>query len=147
MSSPLEHPLRLDDAIVGGPVRWRASLRLLRGNVGSGENALLAAKLAAKPVLCGILFDQHHAVATAGALLERASVADRCEVVSGSFFGAVPGGADAYLLKSIVYDWYAAAAVEILRACRAAIADTGRLLVVEPLSGRKMSSTRRSFRT
>ena len=85
------------------------------------------------PALRGILFDQSHVVATAGALLERAGVTDRCEIVGGSFFDAVPDGADAYLLKSIVHDWDDVAAIKILRTCRAAMADTGRLLVVEPV--------------
>ena len=102
-------------------------------DVGGGEGALLTAILAANPALRGILFDQSHVVATAGALLERAGAADRCEIVGGSFFDAVPDGADAYLLKSIVHDWNDVAAIEILRTCRAAMADTGRLLVVEPV--------------
>jgi hypothetical protein len=32
-------------------------------------------------------------------------VIDRCEQVTGSFFEQVPGGADAYLLKSVIHDW------------------------------------------
>ena len=102
-------------------------------DVGGGEGGLLATILAANPALRGILFDLSHVVATAGALLERAGVADRCEVVGGSFFETVPEGADAYLLKSIIHDWDDPAAIEILRTCRAAMADTGRLLVVEPV--------------
>jgi hypothetical protein len=102
-------------------------------DVGGGEGALLAAILAANPALRGVLFDQPHVLTGANDLLEQAGVADRCEVVSGSFFEAVPGGADAHLLKSIVHDWDDAATVKILRACRAAIANTGRLLVVEPI--------------
>jgi len=102
-------------------------------DVGGGEGVLLAAILAADPALRGVLFDQPHVVTGANELLERAGVADRCEVVSGSFFEAVPGGADAYLLKSIVHDWDDIATVKILRACRAAITNSGRLLVVEPI--------------
>jgi hypothetical protein len=102
-------------------------------DVGGGEGVLLAAILAANPALRGVLFDQPHVLAGANDLLERAGVADRCEVVSGSFFEAVPSGADAHLLKSIVHDWDDAATVKILRACRAAVAKTGRLLVVEPI--------------
>jgi hypothetical protein len=45
----------------------------------------------------------------------------------------VPEGATSHLLKSVVHDWDDNATVKILRACRAAIADTGRLLVVEPI--------------
>ena len=100
-------------------------------DVGGGEGALLAALLAANPSLRGILFDQPHVVSTVGALLEQAGVADRCEVVGGSFFEAVPAGADAYLLKSVIHDWDDEAAIEILRACRAAMNDRGKLLVVE----------------
>ncbi len=100
-------------------------------DVGGGEGTLLAAILAANPALRGILFDQPHVVARAEDLLARTGVVDRCEVVSGSFFEAVPGGADAYLLKSIIHDWDDPAAIEILRKCRAAIAETGKLLLVE----------------
>ena len=100
-------------------------------DVGGGEGALLAAILVANPALRGILFDLPHVVAGAKDRLERTGVADRCEVVSGSFFETVPEGADTYLLKSIIHDWDDAAAIEILRTCRAAMPDTGRLLVVE----------------
>ena len=100
-------------------------------DVGGGEGALLAAILAANPSMRGILFDQPHVVGSVGALLERAGVADRCEVVGGSFFEAVPTGADSYLLKSVIHDWDDDAAIEILRACRAAMDDGGKLLVVE----------------
>ncbi|CAN5335391.1 methyltransferase [soil metagenome] len=100
-------------------------------DVGGGEGRILTAILAANPVLRGILFDQSHVVAGAEDLLARVGVADRCEVVSGNFFEEVPGGADAYLLKSIIHDWDDDASIEILHKCRAAIADTGRLLLVE----------------
>lgn len=102
-------------------------------DVGGGEGVLLAAILARNPALRGVLFDQPHVLTGANKLLERAGVADRCEIVSGSFFESVPGGADAHLLKSVVHDWDDTATVKILRACRAAIADTGKLLVIEPV--------------
>lgn len=100
-------------------------------DVGGGEGTLLAGLLLANPSMRGILFDRSHVVESGGALLERAGVAERCEVVGGSFFDAVPAGADAYLLKSIVHDWEDALAITILRACREAIAADGKLLVVE----------------
>ncbi len=100
-------------------------------DVGGGHGELLAVILRANPALRGVLFDQPHVATGAGDLLEEAGVADRCEVVGGSFFEAVPEGADAYLLKSVVHDWDDASSVEILRKCRAAMAETGRLLLVE----------------
>jgi hypothetical protein len=102
-------------------------------DVGGGEGVLIAAILAANPTLHGVLFDQPHVLTGAKDLLEREGVEDRCELVSGSFFEAVPEGATAHLLKSVVHDWDDNATVKILRACRAAIADTGRLLEVEPI--------------
>jgi hypothetical protein len=100
-------------------------------DVAGGEGALLAAILVANPHLRGILFDLPHVVATARPLLERAGVSDRCDIVSGSFFERVPQGGDAYILKNIVHDWDDASSVSILRRCRAAIDDGGRLLLVE----------------
>lgn len=104
-------------------------------DVGGGEGALLARILAANPTLRGVLFDQPRVVEGAGPLLERAGAAERCEVVGGSFFEAVPDGADAYLLKSVIHDWDDAEARRILLKCREAMADGGRLLVVEPIIG------------
>ena len=93
-------------------------------DVGGGRGAFLNAILAAHPGLRGVLFDQPHVVA--GAV-----VGDRCEVVAGSFFDAVPAGADAYVLKAVIHDWEDDDAVHILRRCRTAIPDQGALLVVE----------------
>jgi len=100
-------------------------------DVGGGHGAFLAAVLAAHPGTRGVLFDQPHVVADAAAVLEATGVSDRCEVVAGSFFDTVPPGADAYLLKAIVHDWEDDDAVRILRNVRAAISDTGAVLVVE----------------
>jgi O-methyltransferase domain/Dimerisation domain len=93
-------------------------------DVGGGRGAFLRAVLDANPAMRGILFDQPHVVA--GAV-----VGERCEVVGGSFFEAVPDGADAYLLKAILHDWEDDDALAILARCRAAIPGHGALLVVE----------------
>ncbi len=100
-------------------------------DIGGGNGALLAAILRATPQAHGILFDQEHVVAGAPLVLEAAGVADRCAIVSGNFFESVPGGADAYLLKWIVHDWQDREAVAILDNCRTAMADDGRVLIVE----------------
>jgi hypothetical protein len=71
-------------------------------------------------------------------------VADRCEVVGGNLFEAVPEGADAYLLKSIVHGWDDASAIEILHACRAAMPGGGKLLLVEFVIRAGNEPTRRS---
>jgi hypothetical protein len=100
-------------------------------DVGGGRGALLAAILREHPGTRGILFDQPHVVAGAPDVLEAAGVADRCQVVAGSFFESVPEGADAYVMKSIIHDWEDAEATEILRACRRAVGSDGRVLLLE----------------
>jgi predicted O-methyltransferase YrrM len=100
-------------------------------DVGGGEGVLLSALLAANPAMRGTLFDQPHVVGGAKAVLDAAGVAHRSEILSGDFFAAVPAGAAAYVLKSIVHDWDDAQAETILRNCRRALSPDGRVLVIE----------------
>ena len=81
----------------------------------------------------GVLFDQPHVVAHAPEFLSQMGVDDRCEIVGGSFFDGVPGGGDAYILKSVVHDWDDEQSVRILEACRSAMDGDAVLLVMERL--------------
>jgi hypothetical protein len=100
-------------------------------DVGGGQGALLAALLLAYPAMRGVLYEQPQVAARADRVLRQSGVADRCEVVGGSFFDAVPTGGDAYLLKSVLQDWDDEHSTAILRNCRNAVPATGRLFVVE----------------
>lgn len=100
-------------------------------DVGGGQGGLLAAILTRYPDARGILFDQPHVVARAERLLRDVGVLDRCEIVGGDFFAAVPEGGDAYVLRAILHDWEDAEATAILQTCRRAIPAAGRLLIVE----------------
>ena len=104
-------------------------------DVAGGTGALLAAILLKHPEARGILFDQPHVVAGAGAILDRAGVADRVRIESGSFFERVPSGADAYVMRHILHDWPDAEAVAILHRCRAAMRPEARLLLIERVVG------------
>lgn len=100
-------------------------------DVGGGRGRLLATILARHPHLSGILFDQPHVVDSARETLDEAGVSDRCELVGGNFFEAVPEGGDAYILRNIIHDWQDDQAVAILATCRRAMAADARLLLVE----------------
>ena len=100
-------------------------------DVGGGNGTLLASLLAAHPAVRGILFDQAHVVTGGESVLQAAGVADRCEIVAGSFFEDVPEGGDAYVLKSIIHDWEDEEAIAILRACRAAMGPEAVVLLIE----------------
>ncbi len=102
-------------------------------DVGGGDGTLLAEILKAVPAARGVLFDLPAGLEPAVRTLSGAGVADRCDVIGGDFFTTVPGGADAYLLKSVLHDWDDDKAAEILRQCRTAMAPGGRVLAVEPV--------------
>src|ERR671923_312627 len=67
------------------------------------------------------------------AVIERAGVADRCEVVAGSFFDTMPEGADAYVLKRVLYDWGDEEAAALLAKIRDAMRNDSTLLVLDPV--------------
>jgi O-methyltransferase/methyltransferase family protein len=100
-------------------------------DVGGGTGAFLATILEANPQARGVLFDRQDVATAAGALLASRGVADRCEVVAGNFFDAVPSGGDAYILSWIIHDWDDDRCITILKNCRRAIARQGRVLVIE----------------
>ncbi len=100
-------------------------------DVGGAHGVLLAAVLRANPSARGILFDLPHVIATAGKAIADEGLAERCELVSGDFFAAVPDGADLHLLKQIVHDWDDERAERLLANCHRALAPGGTLLLVE----------------
>jgi len=109
-------------------------------DVGGGNGELLSVVLNRHTRVRGVLFDRPHATEAGRARLRTAGVSDRCEIVAGDFFSAVPKGGDVYLLKSILHDWDDASALEILVRCRAAMHAGDRLAVIERLAPKRMSS-------
>jgi hypothetical protein len=96
-------------------------------DVGGGHGALLAEVLRTNPEVRGILYDQPDVVAGAS----QPDVADRLEIVRGSFFDSVPAGADAYLLSNVIHDWNDEQSARILGNIRDVMADDARVLLVE----------------
>src|SRR5579872_407550 len=101
-------------------------------DVGGGNGLFLAAILKAHPRLRGVLADLEHVIQRAqrrgflsGELAARASFAP-CD-----FFGEVPAGCRAYVMKSVIHDWDDEASIRILRNCRRAVPEDGALLLVE----------------
>ena len=134
-----EEQMLFDAAMTGGAdVRARALLdaRDLSGlgalvDIGGGQGRLLAAALTANPGLRGILLDRPDVLPGAEAFLTAAGVRDRCQLVGGNFFAAVPPGGNAYVLAIVIHDWPDEQAVQILRACHRAMEPGARLWLVE----------------
>jgi len=115
-------------------------------DVGGGDGSLIAAILRANPSMQGVLFDLlPHVIKRAGQRIEKEGLSGRCQIVAGDFFAAVPRGGDAYLLKWIIHDWDDARSVALLRNIRRAMAEDGRLLLVEAVIPRDNSPSFHKF--
>jgi hypothetical protein len=102
-------------------------------DVGGGNGSLMIALLTAFPTLRGTVLDLGDAAAGARKALAAAGLEDRCDVVVGSFFDALPSGADGYLLSAIVHDWSDEPATAILRRCAEAAGAAGTVFVIEKI--------------
>jgi SAM-dependent methyltransferase len=127
----MEGASRLHARTLLGAYPWRELSTVV--DVGGGTGAFLAALLRRCPDLRGVLFDLPYVVVGAPDVLAKAGVADRCEVVGGSFFDGVPPGADAYLLKTVLPGFDDDAAMTALRAIRNAMRPDSRLLALEAI--------------
>jgi hypothetical protein len=139
LSQNLEQAKVFDAAMVGVHGRETAAMTdaydfsdiPVLADIGGGNGSLLTTVLTKHPHLRGILYDLPGVAERAKANLQAAGVAERCEVIGGSFFEAIPAGADAYLMRHILHDWDDERATTILKNVRKAIRPNGRLLVVE----------------
>jgi len=104
-------------------------------DIGGGEGHLLAAIVYKNPKLTGILFDLPNVVESSAVNFNRLGIADRIEIVKGSFFEGVPVGADAYLMKNILHDWNDEDCLCILEKIHQSMPANGTLLLIEAVIG------------
>lgn len=102
-------------------------------DVGGGYGMLLLRILDAVPNLEGVLFDVPSVVAAARPRIEKADAGNRCELVEGDIFTALPAQGDVYLLSRIIMDYDDDGAERVLRGCREVMAPNGRILVLQQL--------------
>jgi O-methyltransferase domain len=101
-------------------------------DVGGGNGSFLAGLLGRFRQMRGTVFDRPEVIGQAGPVFAAAGVADRGAAVGGSFLtGPVPPGADAYVLKRILYSWDDDAARTILDVVRRAMRPDSRLFIME----------------
>ena len=116
-------------------------------DVGGGNGAVLIAVLRAHPDLRGVLFDLAQGLAGAREKLVAAGVSERVTLQEGSFFAAVPTGADLYMLKSIVHDWDDERALAILQSCVRAMHSKSRLVLLERKLPERVENPDEAFTT
>ncbi len=117
-----------DDASVAAIYDFSGFRRIV--DVGGGQGGLLSHILPRAPNARGVLFDQPQVIANPSRL-EESGLLSRCECVAGDFFQAVPADGDCYIIKGVLHDFSDRESVQILRNCRAAVAEDGRVLVAE----------------
>ena len=99
-------------------------------DIGGSMGDLLLAVLAEYPGTRGLLFDLPETLALARPVVAASPLADRVDLIAGSFFESVPV-ADLYLLKQILHDWTDGECRAILATIRQAIPAHGRLVVID----------------
>jgi hypothetical protein len=99
-------------------------------DVGGGYGGFLKEILSRTARLRGVLYETVD-VCEHPERLMLADVRDRCDIVAGDFFVSVPPGADAYVLKRVLHDWSDDQCCSILRHCRDAAGENGRVLIID----------------
>ncbi len=99
-------------------------------DVGGSNGAFVLTLMESDPRLSGQVLDLPHVVEGAHREAEKRGLSDRFSAVAGDFFVAVPP-ADLYLVKTVLHDWDDEQCATILRSCRSAANEGGRMLVVE----------------
>jgi SAM-dependent methyltransferase len=100
-------------------------------DIGGGNGSAIAAILKKYPDMRGILFDLPGVAERAKQNIQAAGVADRCQVIGGSFLEAVPTGADAYMMRHVIHDWDDEKSAKILKNIHRSMRKDGKLLIGE----------------
>lgn len=100
-------------------------------DVGGGHGLLLCSILKKYPGLRGTLFESSSVIDGAHPVIDGYGLSDRLALVSGNFFDRIDAKADAIMMKHIIHDWDDERSLKILRNCRAALPENGKLLIVE----------------
>ena len=102
-------------------------------DIGGSHGTLLLGLLAQHADARGIVFDLPDVAAGAAERLRVHPQGHRVQAAGGDFLHSVPAGGDVYLLKQILHNWDDAHCLTILKSVRAAIAPTGRIVVIDRL--------------
>lgn len=110
---------------------WDFSGAKVVADLGGGGGSLVLAVLGLYPHLRGMLVDLADSIEAARPRFAKEDAAARCELVAADLMQTVPAGADVYLIKQVLHGCEDAEAITMLKNCRAAMPEDGRLLIVE----------------
>lgn len=101
------------------------------GTGSQGDGKLIASILKNNSSQHGVYFDTPTRIEQATRLIEVTGLSDRCELVAGDIFEAFPADGDVYIIKNLIHDYDDDRAIAILKNCRQAIAEHGKVLLIE----------------
>ena len=105
-------------------------------DIGGGTGVFLAACAKAHPDVQVTLFDLPQVAALAQDRFERAGIAARATIVSGSFRDdPLPIGPDLITLIRVLYDHEDETVLRLLKSVHAALPEGGKIVIAEPMSG------------
>lgn len=100
-------------------------------DVGGGNGRLLADLLGRFPRMKGVLLELPSAARQAKELFIAEGVANRVDIIEGSFFDSVPASGHVFLLSRVLHNWSDDRAALALRVVRASMTPESRLIVLE----------------
>ncbi|ABR83241.1 methyltransferase [Pseudomonas aeruginosa] len=100
-------------------------------DVGGGSGELTKVILEAEPSARGVMLDREGSLAVARDNLAGLLAGERVSLVGGDMLREVPANGDFYLLSRIIGDLDEAASLVLLGNCRQAMAEDGRVVVIE----------------
>ena len=96
-----------------------------------GYGNTLIPLLTANSTMRGILYDLPFVIDGAKPVIAASGIGDRCELIEGHCLHSVPEGGDIYIMMFVIHNWDDQRAIKILQNCREAMAEGGKVLLVE----------------
>ncbi|NIN73128.1 MAG: methyltransferase [Gemmatimonadetes bacterium] len=100
-------------------------------DVGGGNGGLMTSILTSNPHMTGVVAELPHVVEGARKNIDAAGLSDRCSCVAIDMLEGVPDDVDAYIMANVMQNFDDDCGVRVLRNCRRAMKEDGRVLVVE----------------
>ncbi len=110
-------------------------------DLGGCTGTLTVAILKKYPDLQGVIFDRKQMLNGTKKILASAGVGERCQIIGGDFFDAIPAGSDLYIISRVLLNWNDVDALKILRNCRAAMDTSATLLIMDVVLPDKEATT------
>ncbi len=96
-----------------------------------GYGNTLIPLLTANSTMRGVLYDLPFVIDGAKPVIAASGIGDRCELMEGHCLYSVPSGGDVYIMMFVIHNWDDQRAIKILQNCRNAMAEGGKVLLVE----------------